>query len=137
MTKVTAALQEGVNVLIWSFISFEPKHEIDASRNADTTSDQHVQNGRGVQIKAELDVSKYRHYRNELSRMGYDKVVHLAAFGGWNGPHLPPGYSSKELYDAFNRFNVVQDEDDHMLQGTLFDGIDWDLEGMYRSVRDG
>ena len=59
--------------------------------------------------------------------MGYSNVVHLVAFGGWNGPHILSGYSSKELYDAFNAFNMQHNDD--MSEEPLFDGIDWDLEG--------
>ena len=124
MTKVTEALRAGVNVLIWSFISFEPK---DNTGDGTRTSASNPTCNQRVQMKTELDVSKYRRYRKQLSLMGYSNVVHLVAFGGWNGPHILSGYSSKELYDAFNAFNMQHNDD--MSEEPLFDGIDWDLEG--------
>jgi len=128
MTKVTEAIQAGVNVLIWSFASFVPKEEEDSS----ATSSSSCNSDSRVQLKAELDVSKYKRYREELRHMGYPHVVHLLAFGGWNGPHVASGYSGKELYDAFQAFNMQQSENDDNVEtflGPLFDGVDWDLEG--------
>ena len=36
---------------------------------------------------------------------GNDDVIHLAAVGGWNGPHLPSGFDCRQLYDAFIQFD--------------------------------
>jgi len=121
LAKVTEAIKAGVNVLIWSFISFE---EIDVAKSANAEICR-----QGLQMKVNLDVSKYRLYREQLRRMGFQNVVHLVAFGGWNGPHLLSGYSSKELYDAFQTFNMQPKTNDDTFEGPLFDGIDWDLEG--------
>uniref|UniRef100_A0A7S1C127 GH18 domain-containing protein n=1 Tax=Corethron hystrix TaxID=216773 RepID=A0A7S1C127_9STRA len=122
MTKVTQAIEEGVNVLIWSFIHFVARE--DAIHETCTSI---AELTCGVRIQAELDLSKYSLYREQLRLMGFSKVVHLVAFGGWNGPHLPSGYSSLELFDAFNNFNNRNNDD--AFGGPLFDGIDWDLEG--------
>ena len=124
MTKVTKAIKEGVNVLIWSFVSFVPKDDTD---EATVTTAPNPTCRPGVKIKAELDLSNYRQYREELRRLGFHNVVHLVAFGGWNGPHILSGYSSEELFGAFNDFNMQNN--DNALDGPLFDGIDWDLEG--------
>lgn len=64
--------------------------------------------------------------------MGYDSVVHLVSFGGWNGPHLPKGYSGDQLYEIFKNFNNQQNKTTTSKEyhiPTLWDGIDWDLEG--------
>lgn len=129
MKKVTEAIKNGVNVLIWVFIAFEviEVHVIEnrtcscGLRPQEESSDY---NRPRVRMKFNLDVQKYKIYRNYLTAMGYKHVKHLVAFGGWNGPHLPEGFTAKELYDAFQSYNTQDEEFQH-----LFDGIDWDLEG--------
>jgi beta-glucosidase len=111
MDKVTKAIQDGVNVLIWVFIAFDPVENV--------TSD-----SARLKMKANLDVLNYQSYRRKLADMGYSDVAHLVAFGGWNGPHLPAGYSSQELYEAFKTYNTQGQTTE-----LLFDGVDWDLEG--------
>jgi len=130
MEKVTEAVKNGVNVLIWVFIAFETLEgqveEIGNKRNSNVMKphDSTECNRRRLGIKCNLDVKNYILYRKRLQAMGYDHVAHLVAFGGWNGPHLPAGYSAEELYEAFQAYNL-QDQD----IPRLFDGIDWDLEG--------
>lgn len=107
MTKVTRAVQDGVNVIIWSFPSFVPSTEINK-----------------VVIQGGPDRSNFERYKQELVALGYSDVIHLVSFGGWNGPHLPPGYDAQELFDAWIDFNKSPSTNTY-----LFDGIDWDLEG--------
>jgi len=111
MDKVTKAVQDGVNVLIWVFVAFDPVINItfDSAR---------------LKMKSNLDVVNYQLYKRKLAEMGHSDVAHLVAFGGWNGPHLPEGYSSQELYEAFQTYNTQEQTTE-----PLFDGIDWDLEG--------
>lgn len=131
MEKVTEAVKNGVNVLIWVFMAFEVIQGRDEEENK-TISCAGIQprekstdcNGAKVRIKFNLDVQKYKLYRKLLTAMGYEHVAHLVAFGGWNGPHMPEGFTAKELYDVFQAYNL-QDEEIQR----LFDGIDWDLEG--------
>ena len=144
MAKVTQAVIDGVNVLIWVFIAFEPvgndlnrscSHKCDNTKASDSSSNKYHR----IRINSNLNVENYKLYREKLRNMGYADVLHLVAFGGWNGPHLPSGYSSTELYDAFQQFNtftqsspkrVYRDVDSGTeIEDTLFDGIDWDLEG--------
>ena len=71
--------------------------------------------------------------------MGYDDVVHLASIGGWNAPHLPPGFTGTEFLEAFQSVNLqfcdtlVNSKENDNEKGKrschLWDGIDWDLEG--------
>lgn len=119
MEKVTRALDEGINVLIWSFIKFERVAVEETSGRMNEK----------VEIKTELDITQYRQYRKKLDLMGHTNVVHLAAFGGWNGPHLPSGYAPEELYQAYRTFNTQQEQGHLGGNEPLFDGIDWDLEG--------
>jgi chitinase len=116
MDKVTRAVQDGVNVLIWVFIAFEPV--VVGDRTFDSSPAR-------LRMKSNLDVANYQLYRRKLADMGYSHVAHLVAFGGWNGPHLPPGYASKDLYEAFQTYNTQAGRTSE----PLFDGIDWDLEG--------
>mmetsp|Transcript_7730 Transcript_7730/g.11254 ORF Transcript_7730/g.11254 Transcript_7730/m.11254 type:complete len:415 (-) Transcript_7730:87-1331(-) len=99
--KVEEAIKNGVNVVCWSFLNMVPTPSGKAS------------------IKTDLDLSAIRAIRER-----FNTVLHVAAFGGWNGPHphpSPPGVGGKEWCDAFVDFNGQN--------GHLFDGIDWDLEG--------
>ena len=53
-----------------------------------------------------------------LDNEGYQHVVHLVSFGGWNGPHLESKLTNVEWYNHWK---------DSV--GDIFHGIDWDLEG--------
>ena len=107
MSKITRAVQDGVNVIIWSFPRFVPSTETNR-----------------VVVQGGPDRSNFELYKQELIALGYSDVIHLASFGGWNGPHLPPGYDAQELFDAWIDFNKSPSTNAY-----LFDGIDWDLEG--------
>jgi len=119
MHKVTRAVEEGVNVLIWSFVSFKVTTSTCATSNTVISK---------LELKASQNLTKLKEYKRILDEMGYNDVVHIVAFGGWNGPHLPPGYSGKELYQAFNDFNTQNESGDDDAE-FIWDGIDWDLEG--------
>lgn len=107
--KTERAIQDGADVIIWSFLHFDLVHEL----------------GR---IKSDLNFKDIRKIRDE-----HEHVVHLAAFGGWNGPHPPvftrdsqksgplKSLSGKSWFDVFMKFNKSH--------GYLFDGVDWDYEG--------
>jgi chitinase len=118
MGKVTQAVKDGVNVLIWSFLHFEIEQGIDMEET-----------GRLVLRGGQSDnMSNFWIFKQNLKDMGYSDVVHLVAFGGWNGQHLPSGTPGEELYDAWKQFNTRTQGDDHSRQ-LFFDGLDWDLEG--------
>ena len=104
--KIVQAVKDGVNVLVWAFFNFN-----------ETTGE--IQQPKVSQVVNII--------QNKLPSSNGDDVsttlIHLTSFGGWNGPHLPTSlHSSKELYDAWVRFNV------ETAKG-VFDGFDWDLEG--------
>jgi len=125
MHKVTRAVEEGVNVLIWSFVSFKVTTSTCAASNRVISK---------LELNASQNLKNLISYKKILHKMGYNDVVHQVAFGGWNGPHLPPGYSGKELYQAFHNFNTQtmqyesSDDDDDNAE-FIWDGFDWDLEG--------
>jgi hypothetical protein len=122
MDKVTRAIQNGVNVLIWSFASFETV-EVGTNDNITSISRLVIQSS---QSKENLIL-----YQNYLHTLGYGHVVHLVAFGGWNGPHLPSGFTSSQLFETFQQYNeyYIPSEGTYQEKKRLFDGIDWDLEG--------
>ena len=102
--KIVQAVKDGVNVLIWAFFNMN-----------ETT-------GEIEQPKISQVVNIIQNKLPSFNNNG-DKLIHLTSFGGWNGPHLPTTYhSSKDLYDAWVRFNI------QTAQG-VFHGFDWDLEG--------
>ena len=107
--SVIRAVEQGVNVVVWSFIRF-PQYMKTSSRHQET---QQVRPA----IETTMDVECIR---REIQRINllYDDVVHLASFGGWNGAHPDGIYKSEHIYGTWKK-----------LYGDLFDGIDWDLEG--------
>jgi len=120
--KAEQAIRDGASVIIWSFVHLDL--EIVAENNQiDDTQHQQQQEQEKMKmarIRTELDLKEIRTLRAK-----YKNVVHLAAFGGWNGPH-PPSSSSWSLtgsqwFEVFAKFNEEN--------GYLFDGIDWDYEG--------
>jgi hypothetical protein len=101
--KVDQAIIDGANVIIWSFIHL------------------HITDDSQCTIKTSLDLVEIRRIRETFKH-----VVHLAAFGGWNGPHPPTfsdgsSLSGEKWCEVFMKFNEMN--------GFLFDGIDWDYEG--------
>ncbi|KAL9186880.1 hypothetical protein ACHAXT_010600 [Thalassiosira profunda] len=95
--KAARAIEDGAGVIIWSFVHMKLDGE------------------KGM-IETALDLEEIRIIRDK-----YEQVVHLAAFGGWNGPHPPGKLSGKEWCEVFVEFNQSR--------GYLFHGIDWDYEG--------
>lgn len=111
--KVERAIHDGASVIIWSFVHFEI---------VDTT----LPSSLGGRIRTSLDLDAIRKIRNSQNK----EVIHLAAFGGWNGPHPPSGLTGTQWVDVFDEFNTIHAAniyDDERSQ--LFDGIDWDYEG--------
>lgn len=108
--KAERAIRDGANVVIWSFLHFHSS-ETDPAEEEDETSP--PQKGR---IRTDLDLDEIRTLRHK-----YTHVLHLAAFGGWNGPHPPASFTGQEWCDIFMEFNAAH--------GYLFDGIDLDYEG--------
>jgi chitinase len=126
--KAEQAILDGINVIIWSFVhldvvdneeygttALEQQHdELVGDDEAYTKQQRAAPIGK---IRSELDFEEIQRIRNK-----YDHVVHLAALGGWNGPHPPPNImSGTEWCHVFLKFNQAH--------GHLFDGIDWDYEG--------
>jgi hypothetical protein len=125
---VRKAVQDGVNIVIWAFLDIVATTSDDGVLHDSSThrellessvedSDSLRQN-RG-RIKTDLDLLGIRQLIQELDQSGYEHVIHLASFGGWNGPHLDPQLSAEEWYRCWKE----------SVTGSLFHGIDWDLEG--------
>lgn len=110
--KTEQAIRDGANVIIWSFLHLE------LDDDNDTTSQQQQQKAEQAdgKIGTQLDLEQIRTIRDK-----YEHVIHLAAFGGWNGPHPPGSMTGKQWFEVFLHFNKAN--------GHLFDGIDWDYEG--------
>ena len=106
--KAERAIHDGADVVIWSFLHFDLAPA--GGRGEDGGG-----GGRG-RIRTDLDLSEIRRLRDR-----YEKVVFLAAFGGWNGPHPPNELTGKEWCDVFVEYNEGLDG--------IFDGIDFDWEG--------
>ena len=104
--KAEQAILDGARVIIWSFLHLE------VSSNSEDDSS-HQQKG---YVRTDLQLNGISNLRNK-----YTQVVHLAAFGGWNGPHPSPKLNGEEWCEVFMEFNREN--------GYLFDGIDWDYEG--------
>ena len=104
LEKVTRSVENGVNVLMWSFISLQ----------VEETNSSVV---RPV-IRGGPDLSSLKLYRSYLKELGYGDTIHLISFGGWNGPHLNTDFSAEEMYLSWKEYG-----------GDIFDGFDWDLEG--------
>eukprot|EP00978_Attheya_sp_CCMP212_P038569 scaffold192250_cov49-Attheya_sp.AAC.2 len=97
--KVEKAIQQGVNVVCWSFVDM-------VARDNDPC------------FETNLDLMGIAKLRSK-----FPNVLHLAAIGGWNGPHPPSlaGVTGQDWCRAFVDFNSKHEN--------VFDGIDWDLEG--------
>ncbi len=111
--SVIRAVEHGVNVVIWSFFHVATRQ---ANLPVSTVRGRRLQES--AIIETPLDMDCVRREIKYLNQLYGDSVVHLASFGGWNAKHLDGGYSSKEIYQAWNE-----------TYGDVFDGIDWDLEG--------
>ena len=103
--KVEQAILDGVDVVIWSFLHFEMQPSSDdASRK------------KAGGIRTDLDLGGIRRLQQK-----HVHVVHLAAFGGWNGPHPPAELDGRAWCRVFLEYNAAH--------GHVFDGVDWDFEG--------
>mmetsp|Transcript_12864 Transcript_12864/g.19535 ORF Transcript_12864/g.19535 Transcript_12864/m.19535 type:complete len:422 (+) Transcript_12864:18-1283(+) len=109
LEKVTEAIQNGVNVVIWSFIHL----------TTTTTTTKTTKTTKPV-IQGGPNLTNLETYIQKLHQMGYEDTIHLAAFGGWNGPHLDTTFSPEDMYQAWVEYNT---------NNKVFDGFDWDLEG--------
>ncbi len=81
MGKVTKALEDGVNVLIWCFAHFHPTSRSESS----LTDTRQTVYSRRIRIKSSQNLNNFRKYKESLRDTGYGDVIHLVAFGGWNG----------------------------------------------------
>ncbi len=115
MEKVTSAIQNGVNVLIWSFHAYVVERDVQTGSKSK------------LKLETKLNATNYLAYKNTLREMGHGNILHLVSFGGWDGKHLPSGVTSEELYLEFQSYNTQNHTLDRSM--VLFDGIDWDLEG--------
>jgi hypothetical protein len=117
--KAERAILDGCDIIVWSFLHLD----IDQDDDGTTTT---TGGGRGGRIRTALDLDAIGRIRN-----AHADVIHLAAFGGWNGPHPPSSLSSSSSsgvvmtgrlwFEVFDEFNLAN--------GDIFDGIDWDYEG--------
>lgn len=104
LTQVETAVQQGVNVIIWAFLDIV------------------ATDGGGFQaaiIRTHFDLTAVKECIQKLDRQGWPHVVHLASFGGWNGPHLDSRLTAEEWYHGGFKKHL----------GDTFHGLDWDIEG--------
>lgn len=99
---VPKAVKDGVNVIAWAFV------DLDCS---DTTT--------LCEIRTNLDLHAVRSTIENLEKQGYTDTIHLMSIGGWNGPHLIEQASSPDVWFESYQLKLA----------SIFDGIDWDLEG--------
>lgn len=112
--RAERALRDGAAAIVWSFLHLELESDDDDEDACELSKRQTRPRGR---IRTDLDLGEIRRIRD-----GNGSVVHLAAFGGWNGRHPPPAsLTGREWFEVFADFNSSH--------GDLFDGIDWDYEG--------
>lgn len=119
-TVRNAIVRDGVNVVIWSFIEIIVPESVTTT----TTTTTSTRGDEGV-LKTNLEMKQIQQLIIELDMSGYSHVVHLASFGGWDGPHLQPlsPISAREYSNSWMsawRSSIVS---------TIFHGIDWDFEG--------
>jgi chitinase len=120
-TKVEKAIEDGVNVICWSFVdmietleTMEPSTPENKDQQQPTTTT--TTSPSSAFFQTNLNIRSI-----QLIREAYPSVIHLAAIGGWNGPH-PLGITcGTEWCRLFVQFNQQHN--------FVFDGIDWDLEG--------
>jgi hypothetical protein len=105
--RVVTAVQQGVNVVIWSFIRF----------GADARGAPTVDTSDLAPVDCIANVSR------TLADMGLP-TTHMVSAGGWGAPH-PVSTDPVATYAAFTTWN---DGLAHAY-GFSFDGVDWDIEG--------
>jgi hypothetical protein len=122
---VRKAVQDGVNVVIWAFLDIVAAtsdaggHDQSTHRELLESSVEDLNRYNRGKIKTDLDLLGIRQLIQELDQSGYEHVIHLVSFGGWNGPHLDTQLSAEEWYRCWKESET----------GSIFHGIDWDLEG--------
>jgi hypothetical protein len=115
---VRRAVHYGVNIVIWSFVDIvrDSAHtDAVAAINSRNLKFEYLQT---YTVSTTLNLTAIRSLIEELYSTGYDKVLHFASVGGWNGAHIDTDITPFEWYQIFNES-----------VGDMFDGIDWDLEG--------
>jgi len=127
-----AVMEDGVNIVIWAFIEIVSSgdgsvEEIKVGEGdyhqPTLMSRQRALNNNSTRPRGEvrtgLDLESIKRLMEELDAKGYSHVLHLASFGGWNGPHLDQSLDAEEWYMAWEK-SAASD---------TFHGVDWDLEG--------
>mmetsp|Transcript_22025 Transcript_22025/g.46455 ORF Transcript_22025/g.46455 Transcript_22025/m.46455 type:complete len:405 (-) Transcript_22025:136-1350(-) len=129
-----AVVEDGVNIVIWSFVNIVAANDnqeilpdgalFSTQRRAfsnvpDNAYDPQQRLKTTAVVKTGLDMGKIKDLIEELDGGGYSHVLHLASFGGWDGPHLDPSLSAQEWYNGWTN-SIASD---------VFHGIDWDIEG--------
>lgn len=107
--KVISAVRDGVNVIVWFSVNIAKGED-----------------GR-CSIEGGPDYEQVAKIAKELKEEGRE-VVHLMSIGGWNSPHPDISFTSQEMFEALDVWNlntVSRPE----LGWTGFDGFDWDVEG--------
>ena len=107
--KIFEAVQNGVNIIIWS--------QIDFSSNEDNSS---------PIFKGDLDYTcvakmNQRFVENNLN------IINLLSVGGSGCPHINTDFTANEYLDEWIKFNQKISSTENHFFG--FDGIDWDIEG--------
>ena len=100
--KISEAIDHGVNVVCWSFLHLDTDGQDPPSPI----------------IRTDLDLSAIQTLRDAEAK---GHVLHMAAIGGWNGPHPPPDFTGAQWAQTFDSFNEEN--------GYISDGFAWDLEG--------
>mmetsp|Transcript_19124 Transcript_19124/g.28951 ORF Transcript_19124/g.28951 Transcript_19124/m.28951 type:complete len:362 (+) Transcript_19124:1905-2990(+) len=96
--NVIKAVQDGVNVVIWSFIEF---------LNISNTP----------QISTGPNITCVKKVVNDLNSLGFNTSVHMISIGGWDSAHPSPIASGFEWFNVFKEWNQVYDGIDWDLEG--------------------
>ena len=126
---VIKSVVRGVNVVIWTFISIQSStlisteafHSINNLRTS-ARVDLNSVNFPVPIVTGGPDLVCVKKIKQQLKQLGYNDVLHLVSFGGWNSPHFKldnQHFTSKQLYHAWKRYN----------HQNIFHGFDWDFEG--------
>jgi len=108
-SQVEQAVQNGVNVVAWSFGVLSSTHN--PVRSADIT--------------VQPDLTCVRNVVERTTQLGRP-VIHLLSFGGWGTQHPEDTFSGEAYYESWIRLVWGHPRSDG---SPLFDGLDWDFEG--------